>query len=402
LSFITTLLIGASVVVSVPLLVLVLEVIAAVLARHPQPHLKNHSRALDHDSLAVVIPAHNETTGIIPTIEDITPQLRPGDRLIVIADNCSDDTAAVAASLGADVVERNDLSRRGKGFALACAIQHLSAKPPDFVLFIDADCRIEHDATARLINACRERGRPVQAGFLMREAKDSAVNNGLAEFAFLVRSWVRPLGLAALEFPSQLMGTGMIFPWKLICSAPLANDHLVEDLKLGLDLAASGHAPSFFPETIVTSEFPASSNGTDLQRERWTQGQLNVIATAPALLMTSIRRRNIGLLVLTLDTLVPPLFLLALLMIVLLLLSACVAMLGGSNVPLIISVADLALLGMALSASWYQFGRRTIPLRKMFDVAGIVARARLLTRIATGRTSKQWLRAKRGSDELSE
>jgi cellulose synthase/poly-beta-1,6-N-acetylglucosamine synthase-like glycosyltransferase len=199
------------------------------------------------------------------------------------------------------------------------------------------------------------------------------------------------------------MGTGMIFPWKLIHSAPLASAHLVEDLKLGLDLAASGHAPSFFPETIVTSEFPASLHGTDLQRERWTQGQLNVIArTAPSLLMKAIRRRDIGLFVLTLDTLVPPLVLLALLILILLVLSAFAALFGASHVPLIISTVDLALLGLVLSASWYRFGRKIIPFHRMFDVAGIVARARLLAKIMTGRASKQWLRAKRGSDDSSE
>ena len=403
LNFISILLIGASVVVTVPLLLLTLEVFAAVFAGDPQPCPANHSRVTGHGSLAVVIPAHNETKGIIPTIEDVQSQLCPDDRLIVVADNCSDDTAAVAASLGADVVERNDPSRRGKGFALACAIQHLSSRPPDFVLFIDADCRIEHDAIAKLVNACRDRGRPVQAGFLMKEAMDSAVDNGLAEFAFLMRSWVRPLGLAALNFPTQLMGTGMIFPWKLIRSAPLASDHLVEDLKLGLDLAASGNAPSFLPQTIVTSEFPSSLHGTDLQRERWTQGQLIVLLrTAPSSLMTSIRRRDIALFVMTLDTLVPPLFLLALLIIVLLLLSAFAAMFGASYAPLMIAAVDVALLGFALSASWYRFGRRSIPLRKLFNVAAIVGRARLLAKIMTGRTSKQWLRAKRGSDDQAE
>jgi glycosyltransferase involved in cell wall biosynthesis len=57
----------------------------------------------------VIVPAHNESAGILPTIEDIKRQLSPGDRLLVVADNCSDDTAAVAAAAGAEVIARDDV-----------------------------------------------------------------------------------------------------------------------------------------------------------------------------------------------------------------------------------------------------------------------------------------------------
>ena len=38
----------------------------------------------------------------------------------------------------------------------------------------------------------------------------------------------------------------MMFPWNAINSVPLASSHLVEDLKLGLDLAKTGQARIFF------------------------------------------------------------------------------------------------------------------------------------------------------------
>jgi glycosyltransferase involved in cell wall biosynthesis len=97
--------------------------------------------------IAVLIPAHNESAGITATIEDIKQQLRPGDRIVVVADNCSDDTATIAASLGAEVSTRNDLNRIGKGHALDWGIDHLSADPPAIVLVIDADCRITRTIT---------------------------------------------------------------------------------------------------------------------------------------------------------------------------------------------------------------------------------------------------------------
>jgi cellulose synthase/poly-beta-1,6-N-acetylglucosamine synthase-like glycosyltransferase len=62
--------------------------------------------------VAVLVPAHDESSGLLPTLADIKAQMRIGDRLVVVADNCSDDTAAVAAAAGAEVVERNDPARR--------------------------------------------------------------------------------------------------------------------------------------------------------------------------------------------------------------------------------------------------------------------------------------------------
>src|SRR5215467_13980006 len=51
---------------------------------------------------AVLIPAHNEGAGILPTIRDAQAQLGPNDRILLVADNCTDDTAAIAQAAGVD------------------------------------------------------------------------------------------------------------------------------------------------------------------------------------------------------------------------------------------------------------------------------------------------------------
>jgi len=38
--------------------------------------------------VAVLVPAHNESAGIARTVRSVLPQLRHGDRLLVVADNC--------------------------------------------------------------------------------------------------------------------------------------------------------------------------------------------------------------------------------------------------------------------------------------------------------------------------
>ncbi len=85
---------------------------------------------------------------------------RPGDRLLVVADNCSDETAAVAAAEGAEVLVRTDALRRGKGYALDFAVRVLASSAPAMVLVIDADCQVAPDAIEQPRSACAAVGRP--------------------------------------------------------------------------------------------------------------------------------------------------------------------------------------------------------------------------------------------------
>src|SRR6185437_15828092 len=109
MSLLVSLTIGASaLLLGLLALVLLIEVLAAIVRR---PSDLVTSRPGHRPRVAVLIPAHNESTCIVPTLDDVRQQLSPGDRLLVVADNCTDDTASVAAQAGAHVVCRNDTSR---------------------------------------------------------------------------------------------------------------------------------------------------------------------------------------------------------------------------------------------------------------------------------------------------
>src|SRR5690242_16376925 len=105
-----------------PLLVLTLEVLAALL-----PARSRTTSRPPGLRCTILVPAHDEETGIAATLASIRSQLAPQDRLVVVADNCTDRTAAVAREAGAEVVERTDPARRGKGFALDCGVRALEA-----------------------------------------------------------------------------------------------------------------------------------------------------------------------------------------------------------------------------------------------------------------------------------
>src|SRR5712675_1980254 len=93
--------------------------------------------ALAHRTI-VLIPAHNEGAGILPTIRDIQAQLGLNDSILVVADNCTDDTAAIVQAAGVEVIVRADPVRRGKGYALEFGVRHMRPNPPDVVVIMDA------------------------------------------------------------------------------------------------------------------------------------------------------------------------------------------------------------------------------------------------------------------------
>jgi len=396
LTLISLILAGLGGLLCIPVGVLFIEILAALNSVSEEGPEIAKSEA--PKTVAVIVPAHNESVGIIPTIVDIKPQLQKGDRLIVVADNCSDDTAAVAAAAGAEVIARDDLTQTGKGYALAWGINHVGRDPPDFVIFIDADCRIQFDMISRLKEVCYELRRPVQACFLMKAPENSRIDHSFAEFAWILKNWVRPLGLRNLSCPVQLMGTGMIFPWEIICRAALASGSLVEDLKLGLDLAAVGKAPHFFPFVVGTSEFPMSHTGTDSQRKRWVHGHVGMILKRlPRLFFLSITKRNLDLLVLTLDLAVPPLSLLGLLIAGIFVASCMTWLFGGYSAAVVIAALNLLVFAAAIFLGWLKFGQGILSAVAFRSIGSLILeKCRLYGQMLLGRRVTDWIRTDRG------
>jgi cellulose synthase/poly-beta-1,6-N-acetylglucosamine synthase-like glycosyltransferase len=383
----------------IPVAVFFIEVIAAIgLAprNSSQQSIQEHRRRV-----AVIIPAHNESSGLLPTIEDIKTQLGTGDRLLVVADNCVDDTATVAATAGAEVIERDEPTRMGKGYALDFGLKHLGLDPPAVVIIIDADCRISEGAIDQLVVTCASTHRPVQALDLMTAPDESPINYRVAEFAWRVKNWVRPLGLNALNLPCQLMGTGMAFPWDLIRSAQLASGSLVEDLKLGLDLAQSGSPPLFCTSACVKSHFPSSVEGATNQRKRWEGGHIGMIlTTVPRFVYLAIARGNLGLLALTLDLAIPPLSFLVILLAGMASVGGIAVLFGVSSAALIISATCLTALALATFISWLKYGRDLLPPSEIYLVACyIFAKLPLYRHFLSNRAATQWTRTDRKKSE---
>jgi len=394
-SFVSYFLVTLAGLLAIPVTILLLEIVAALTL--PPRENELHSKSGFRQRVALLVPAHNEGAGILSTLEDLKAQMFPGDRLLVVADNCIDDTAAVAAATGAEVIERVEPARTGKGYALDFGLKHLSLDPPATVIVIDADCRVSEGTIDRLATICAITRRPAQALDLMTTPSESPINYRVAEFAWRVKNWVRPLGLNALNLPCQLMGTGMAFPWEIIRSANLASGSIVEDMTLGLELAESGKPPLFCPSASVHSQFPLTVAGAKSQRKRWEGGHINMILTTlPGLIYKAVAERNLGLLALTLDLAIPPLSFLVLLLVGTFSIAGLAVLFGYSSTALIISAIDFMVLVLAVFLAWLEYGRDVLPPIAFFSVATYVfSKLPLYRHLVSGRATAQWTRTDR-------
>ena len=403
-----TLLIGVfSAILLLPCGILLVQVLAALLPVRRMAASMLTTSAVTSGSapqVCLLMPAHNEALGIAKVLNELLPQLSPGVRLLVVADNCTDNTAAIVRRLSAghahvETIERCNPQLRGKGFALDYGVRHLVHNPPKVVVVVDADCALRPGTIGSLAAACMSTGRPSQALYLMHSPPGGSIKTLVAEFAWLVKNQVRPIGFHRLGLPCPLMGTGMAFSWQQISTAQLASGHIVEDLQLGIELARSGSPPQFCPEALVTSYFPTAVDGLITQRTRWEHGHLGVIISEfPRLLKQALLTGNGALLAMALDLCVPPLALLTLLAGALFLIGAAVGAFTGLWLPLGVASLPGVALTVAVMLAWLAFGRQVITLGQLCSVPlYVVAKIPLYVGFLIRRQSK-WVRAKRDGE----
>jgi cellulose synthase/poly-beta-1,6-N-acetylglucosamine synthase-like glycosyltransferase len=378
-----------AVMLALPAAVLLAQVLLACLPQRPPPASSRRPR------IAVLIPAHNESAGVVPTIRQVQAQLVAGDRLLVVADNCSDDTAAYAAAAGAEVSVRHDPQRRGKGFALDHGVRHLTVSAPEVVVVVDADCEVGPGCLARIAGLAADHGRVVQGRYLMRAAH-GGLKQRIAAFAMRVKNHVRPRGLQRLGLGCGLMGSGMALPWSVAATAPLASGHLAEDLQLGIALTEAGRPPLFCEDACVASVFAASADGERSQRTRWEHGHLGVLLKdGPRLLWRSLRLRRWAGVAMAADLMVPPLALLLVLQMAVLGVGVVAWAAVGWWAPALAGGVGLLALGVAVLTARQRFATDLIGLADLLRApCYALAKLPMYLRFVWAR-QVDWVRTKR-------
>lgn len=387
----------ACLVLSIPVLVFVIQIaLAGRQGRGDATSAQQSSRDMAAPPFAVLMPAHNEEAIITDTVRLLLPQLRQCDQLLVVADNCTDQTAALARAAGATVIERTDAALRGKGYALDYGVRHLAKTPPSVLMVVDADCQVHNGGLLCIAAEAIRLGRPVQALYLMLPPEQATLKQRVAAWAWRLKNWARPKGWQRIGGPCQLMGTGMAFPWALMPTMNLANGHLVEDMKLGAELALSGHPPVFFQDALVTSQFPSSETAQQTQRTRWEHGHLSVMASlGPALFFRALKSRDIQTMAMALDLLVPPIALLATLLGVFGLASLMHLFAGGAATPLLVMIALTFAFTLAVWRAWWGWGRDLVSGRELLGLPLYLLGKLPVYAGFVARKQKEWVRTDR-------
>lgn len=337
--------------------------------------------------LALVVPAHDEAAGIARTVTNLV-QLAARDGhtdVVVIADNCEDDTAEVARQHGARVIERVDPAHRGKGYALDHAFRTLDPEGYAAYAVVDADT-VAADNFVDLLR--REFGRGARAlqvryGVL---GGDASARSGLLDLALSAFNVLRPRGRERLGLSVGILGNGFALRREVLHAVPYTAASVVEDLEYHLRLIAAGVRVHHVDGTSVRGEMPTSAHGRQTQRARWEGGRLRMLREHfPNLLRQALRGR-LEFWDPLFDLLLLPLAYHALLLIVLIPLSLPIALFGlgvlGLHVGVAARVGGIGLRRLALLLT-------EIPLYMAWKLGRMPALAR-----ASGRGTR-WVRSER-------
>ncbi len=218
--------------------------------------------------LAVLVPAHDEELTLAATLDSVRACHYRADRLrvLVVADNCSDDTAEVARRAGAEALVRTDPDRRGKGYALELGLAELLAGGADGVIVLDADCDLPAGALHQFAAELTAGTEVVQAARVPRSS------TGAAAAAAAAGSWIEnavSAGRCRARLPVALRGSGMLLSRAVLERVPWRAYGLVEDAEYGRLLVRAGVRVKFRADIAVRGEVPADTATLAKQRARW-------------------------------------------------------------------------------------------------------------------------------------
>lgn len=231
-------------------------------------------------SIAVIIPAHNEALEIENTIRNIKACRYPEDArvIVVIADNCEDETASLARSVGAVAVERNDPSNRGKGQALDWFFKTQGEiyGRYDMVAIIDADTVAHPDFLSEISLSLSSPDVKVMQGYYGVSNPEDNWRTALSSAALNVFHHVRPAGRNRIGGTAGLKGNGMAFRTDILKSYGWPAYSIVEDIEFSMILLQDGILVHYNPDAIVYGEMATEKKQAETQRKRWEGGRFEV------------------------------------------------------------------------------------------------------------------------------
>jgi cellulose synthase/poly-beta-1,6-N-acetylglucosamine synthase-like glycosyltransferase len=248
-----------------------------MLVRRPvQPATPPAGRA----RLLFLVPAHNESFTIAPCVESLLAMRgeRADARVIVVADNCSDETATVARGLGAEVFERFDTVLRGKPRAIAWAMAQVPLAEYDAVVIIDADTVVDPDFADALALAGPLRETALQAYHDTWNPSESWLAV-LGELLAAVRYQGQYPAKARVGLNVPLTGNGMVLGTGVLARAGWVDDSLTENWELYARYTERGERIGYARDARLFAQEAKTLAQGSVQRRRWQAGRWIVFRT---------------------------------------------------------------------------------------------------------------------------
>ena len=224
-----------------------------------------------------IIPAHNEEAVIGNLLESLNKQDYPKELLdiYVIADNCTDNTAAIARDLGAIVYERNDPTKKTKGYAMQWFLAKKIEENADYDAFFvfDADNIVTPNFTMEMNKKLCQGEEVVQGYRDIKNPSDTWVTAGYALFYWTMHRFYH-LARYNIGLSPLLNGTGFMVKFDVVKEKGWNTKTLTEDIEFSLINIIEGRKLGWATDAIVYDEQPLGFKQSWTQRTRWSVGHI--------------------------------------------------------------------------------------------------------------------------------
>ncbi len=255
--------------------------------------------------LAVVVPAHDEDLTIARTVQSLLAAgcsahvAHPAGEtaagaweasIFVVAHNCSDATAKMAAGAGARVIELNDPRQRGKGAALRCGFEAARRAGANAFLAIDADSVVSPNLIRATCAALEAGAAATQCRYELELPPTGPFRllDRLRALAFRGINVLRARGRAGLGFSAGVFGNGFALTAGTLERVPFSVNSICEDLEYHIRLVCAGLRVDWVEDASVYAPLARTHSAQATQEARWEGGRFHVATRATGQLLAAV------------------------------------------------------------------------------------------------------------------
>jgi len=238
---------------------------------------KQFPQAAPKHRFAVMIAARNESAVIGALVESLKQQDYPDELydIVVIPNNCTDDTAGVAQRAGARVLECT-VPVKVKGDALRFAVSRLMGEDYDAFCVFDADNVVDSQFLREMNNALCAGARAAQGYRGCKNPYDTAISGCYAIYSWMFNRFYNQ-GKAACGLSTMASGTGFMVSRSVLKELGGWNTRTIsEDLEITVQCALHDTPIAWVPTAISYDEQPLTFKESVKQRKRWSSGTIQV------------------------------------------------------------------------------------------------------------------------------